>query len=57
MDLRATLQVIADFAHLNLIFLESVNGQLSLNLKDVPWDQALQNILQAKGLSQKKKAM
>ncbi len=53
-DVRALLQVIADFTNLNIITSDSVNGNLTLRLKDVPWDQALDIILQAKGLDMRK---
>ena len=48
------LQVIADFTGLNIITSDTVGGNLTLRLKDVPWDQALDIILQAKGLSKRK---
>ena len=48
------MQVIADFTNLNIITSDSVNGNLTLRLKDVPWDQALDIILQAKGLDMRK---
>jgi type IV pilus assembly protein PilQ len=51
---RAVLQVIADFTGLNIITSDTVGGNLTLRLKDVPWDQALDIILQAKGLSKRK---
>lgn len=53
-DVRAVLQVIADFTDLNIITSDTVGGSLTLRLKDVPWDQALDIILQAKGLDQRK---
>ncbi len=53
-DVRAVLQVIADFTNFNIITSDSVNGSLTLRLKDVPWDQALEIILQAKGLDMRK---
>jgi type IV pilus assembly protein PilQ len=53
-DVRSLLQVIADFTNLNIITSDSVNGNLTLRLKDVPWDQALDIILQAKGLDMRK---
>ncbi len=48
------LQVIADFTSLNIITSDTVTGNLTLRLKDVPWDQALDIILQAKGLDMRK---
>ncbi|MDF1483764.1 type IV pilus secretin PilQ [Ramlibacter sp. H39-3-26] len=53
-DVRSLLQVIADFTNFNIITSDSVNGALTLRLKDVPWDQALQIIMDAKGLGMKK---
>ena len=53
-DVRAVLQVIADFTGLNIITSDTVQGNLTLRLKDVPWDQALDIILQTKGLDMRK---
>lgn len=53
-DVRSILQVIADFTNFNIVTSESVKGSLTLRLKDVPWDQALEIILQAKGLDKRK---
>jgi type IV pilus assembly protein PilQ len=53
-DVRAVLQVIADFTNFNIITSDTVTGSLTLRLKDVPWDQALDIILQAKGLDMRK---
>lgn len=53
-DVRAVLQVIADFTGLNIITSDSVSGNLTLRLKDVPWDQALDIVMQAKGLDMRK---
>jgi type IV pilus assembly protein PilQ len=53
-DVRAVLQVIADFTNFNIITSDTVNGNVTLRLKDVPWDQALEIILQAKGLGMQK---
>jgi len=53
-DVRAVLQVIADFTNFNIITSDTVGGSLTLRLKDVPWDQALDIILQAKGLDMRK---
>ena len=50
---RAVLQLIADFTSLNVVVSDSVNGNLTLRLKNVPWDQALDIILKAKGLSKR----
>lgn len=54
-DVRAVLQVIADFTGLNIITSDTVQGNLTIRLKDVPWDQALDIILDAKGLDQRKR--
>ncbi len=53
-DVRALLQVIADFTNLNIVTSDSVAGNLTLRLKDVPWDQALDIIMQSKGLDMRK---
>ncbi len=53
-DVRSLLQVIADFTNLNIITSDSVAGSITLRLKDVPWDQALDIILQSKGLDMRK---
>jgi type IV pilus assembly protein PilQ len=53
-EVRAVLQVLADFTGLNIITSDTVTGSLTLRLKDVPWDQALDIILQAKGLDMRK---
>ncbi len=53
-DVRSLLQVIADFTNLNIITSDSVQGSITLRLKDVPWDQALDIILQSKGLDMRK---
>jgi type IV pilus assembly protein PilQ len=53
-EIRSLLQVIADFTNFNIITSDSVAGAVTLRLKDVPWDQALDIILQAKGLGMRK---
>jgi len=53
-EVRAALQAIADISGLNIITSDSVAGNLTLRLKDVPWDQALDVVLQAKGLDMRK---
>ena len=53
-EVRALLQVIADFTNFNVVTSDTVNGSVTLRLKDVPWDQALDIIMQAKGLGLKK---
>lgn len=53
-EVRSLLQVIADFTNFNIVTSDSVSGAVTLRLKDVPWDQALDIILQAKGLGMRK---
>lgn len=53
-EVRALLQVIADFTNLNIVTTDSVAGNLTLRLKDVPWDHALDIILQSKGLDMRR---
>ena len=53
-EVRSVLQVIADFTGLNIVTSDTVTGSLTLRLKDVPWDQALDIILQTKGLDMRK---
>ena len=53
-EVRSVLQVIADFTDLNIITSETVTGNLTLRLKDVPWDQALDIILDTKGLAMRR---
>ncbi len=50
-EVRAVLQLIADFTDLNLITSDTVKGNVTLRLKNVPWDQALDIILRSKGLA------
>lgn len=49
-DVRAVLQLIADFTGLNMVASDTVTGNVTLRLKNVPWDQALDIILKSKGL-------
>lgn len=49
-DVRAVLQILADFTGRNLVASDTVTGSLTLRLKNVPWDQALSIILSARGL-------
>ncbi|MBG6076000.1 type IV pilus secretin PilQ [Polaromonas sp. CG_9.11] len=53
-EIRSLLQVIADFTNFNVVTSDTVTGSVTLRLKDVPWDQALDIILQAKGLGMRK---
>lgn len=50
-ETRSVLQLIADFTGLNLVVSDTVGGSLTLRLKNVPWDQALDIILKTKGLA------
>jgi type IV pilus assembly protein PilQ len=54
-EVRAVLQLIADFTQLNMVTSDSVTGNLTLRLKNVPWDQALDIILKTKGLAMRQK--
>ena len=49
-EIRAVLQLIADFTGLNLVASDTVTGSATLRLRNVPWDQALDIILKSKGL-------
>lgn len=53
-DVRAVLQLIADFTGLNIITSDTVQGTLTLRLKNVPWDHALDIILKSKGLGMRR---
>lgn len=53
-EIRSLLQVIADFTNFNIVASDTVTGAVTLRLKDVPWDQALDIILLAKGLGMRK---
>ncbi|MCF8193279.1 MAG: type IV pilus secretin PilQ, partial [Candidatus Methylopumilus sp.] len=53
-EVRAVLQVIADFTGLNIVASDTVTGNLTLRLKDVPWDQAMDIVLQSKALAMRK---
>ncbi len=50
-EVRAVLQLLADFTDLNLVTSDTVSGRVTLRLKNVPWDQALDIILKTKGLT------
>jgi type IV pilus assembly protein PilQ len=54
-EARAALQVLADFTGLNFVVSDTVRGSLTLRLKDVPWDQALDLILDSKNLAMRRK--
>jgi type IV pilus assembly protein PilQ len=53
-EVRSVLQVIADFTGMNIVASDSVTGNITLRLKDVPWDQALDVIMKNKGLDMRK---
>jgi len=53
-EVRAVLQVIADFTNINIVTSDAVEGSLTLRLRDVPWDQALDIVLHAKDLGMRK---
>lgn len=53
-DLRAVLGIIADESNLNIIASDTVTGKLTLKVKDIPWDQALDVVMQVKGLDMRK---
>ncbi|MBI5626160.1 MAG: type IV pilus secretin PilQ [Nitrosomonadales bacterium] len=53
-DVREALNVIADFTETNIVISDSVRGNITLRLKDVPWDQAFDIILQSRGLDMRK---
>ncbi|OQW65158.1 MAG: pilus assembly protein PilQ [Proteobacteria bacterium ST_bin11] len=52
-EVRSVLQILADFTELNIIAADSVAGNVTLRLNDVPWDQALELILKSKGLAKR----
>lgn len=54
-EVRAVLQLIADFTGINMVTSDSVTGNVTLRLKNVPWDQALDIILKTKGLDKRQK--
>ncbi|HID49978.1 MAG TPA: AMIN domain-containing protein, partial [Chromatiales bacterium] len=52
-EVRAVLQLLADFTGLNMVVSDTVSGNLTLRLKNVPWDQALDIVLKTKGLAKR----
>jgi type IV pilus assembly protein PilQ len=52
-EIRAVLQLIADFTDLNLVASDTVSGRITLRLQNVPWDQALELVLKTKGLDKR----
>ena len=55
-ELRTLLQILAEHSGFNIIAADSVTGSLSIRLRDVPWDQALDAVLQARGLASRREA-
>ncbi len=53
-EVRSVLQLIADFTGLNIVVSDSVTGNITLRLQNVPWDQALDIILKTKGLDKRR---
>ena len=51
-EMRTALQLVSEFSGVNIIMSDSVTGNLSIRLKDVPWDQVLHTLLQTRGLGQ-----
>lgn len=52
-EIRSVLQLIADFTDMNLVASDTISGRITLRLKNVPWDQALDIILKTKGLDKR----
>ena len=52
-EVRTVLQVLADFTRLNVVVSDTVQGNVTLSLQDVPWDQALEVVLKSKGLDKR----
>lgn len=53
-EVRAVLQLLADFTGLNMVVSDTVTGRITLRLRNVPWDQAMDIILKTKGLSMRR---
>jgi type IV pilus assembly protein PilQ len=53
-DVRAVLQLIADFTEINLVASDTVDGSITLRLQNVPWDQAMELVLKTKGLDSRR---
>ena len=53
-EVRSVLQLLADFTGLNMVVSDTVSGRITLRLKNVPWDQAMDIILKTKGLSMRR---
>lgn len=54
-EIRAVLQILGDFTGLNIVAADSVTGNVTLRLNEVPWDQALDFVLKSKGLAKRQK--
>lgn len=52
-EVRTVLQLLADFTQFNLVVSDAVSGNITLNLQDVPWDQALDLVLESRGLAKR----
>ncbi|MEY2699901.1 MAG: type pilus secretin PilQ [Pseudomonadota bacterium] len=52
-SIRSALQLLADYTHVNLLVSDSVQGQVSIHLEDVPWEQAMAHLLSLKGLGRR----
>ncbi len=52
-EVRSVLQILADFTNLNIVASDTVEGNITLRLNDVPWDQAMDIILKSKGLAKR----
>ena len=53
-EVRSVLQLLADFTDKNIVVSDSVKGNITLRMKDVPWDQALDIVLESKGLAMRR---
>ena len=53
-EVRRVLQLLADFTGINMVAADTVQGNITLRLKDVPWDQALDIILKTKNLDKRR---
>ena len=56
-EVRSVLQVLADYAGINLVVSDTVQGNVTLRLHEVPWDQALALVLRSKGLARREEGM
>ena len=52
-EVRAVLQVLADYTGINLVASDTVQGNITLRLHEVPWDQALELVLRSRGLAKR----